>query len=233
MFATFIYAFTFAGSRDVCAQQTFKIEKASRKYDLVVKMDSCDKESSSDQCIGPGHISLFKKGEESSFQTINQDNIVFDKVQTTYNPDLNTKPRVMYDDEYSLIFGDFNFDGEEDLAICNGRNGVYGAPSYTIYLFEKRTKTFIMNPKLSSLTEEVYLGLFFPDPKKKQIRAYWKSGCCFHAEEIYRVLNDKPVLVEKSEQEVSASGFAVTTTRKRINGKWIKTVKKSKVKIEH
>jgi len=214
----------------IATQQTFNIQKASNKYDLLVKIDSCDKDDLPDVCRGAGHISVFHKGENTPFQVIDQDDLWFDKVQTSYNPQLDAKRRVLYDDEYSLIVGDFNFDGEEDLAICNGHNGGYGARSYTIYLFEKRSKKFVENKKFSDLADGVYLGMFFPDPEKKLLRAYWKSGVGLHAVEVYKIVNNRPVLIEETEDQATAAGYSIVTIRKRINGKWVKTVKRVKIK---
>jgi hypothetical protein len=214
----------------ISVQQTFKIQKASKKYDLIVKIDSCDQGELPDFCTGTGQVDISKKGEQAVFQTLDQDSIHLNKIKTAYNPELNQKPRVLYDDEYSFIFGDFNFDGEEDLAICNGTNGGYGGPSYTIYLFEKRSKRFVENKKLSDLADGVYLGLFFPDPNRKLLHAYWKSGVGFHAEEVYRVVNNRPVLIEKTEEEATATDYWIITTHKRMNGKWVKRVRRVKIK---
>jgi hypothetical protein len=213
----------------IATQQTFKIQKASNKYDIIANIDSCDKDDLPDVCSGSGHINVFKKGEDTPFQVIDQDNLWFDKVKTSYNPLLDAKRRVLYDDEYSLIVGDFNFDGEEDLAIRNGHNGGYGAPSYTIYLFQKRSRRFAENKEFSDLADGVYLGMFFPDSRRKVLHGYWKSGAGYHVEEIYTVIHDRPVLIEKTEQEATVTGLLIVTTHKRINGKWVKTVKTRKI----
>ena len=102
--------------------------------------------------------------------------------------------------------------------------------SYTVYLFVKRLKKFVENEKLSKLADGVYLGLFFPDSKKKLLRAYWKSGAGLHAEEVYKVVNNRPVLIEKTEDEATAKGYSIITTQKRINGRWVKRVKRVKIK---
>jgi hypothetical protein len=148
----------------------------------------------------------------------------------TYDPEVAKGPRKLYDDEYSFIFDDFNFDGLKDLAICNGRNGGYGAPSYSVYLFNGRTNRFVESKRLSKLTEEVYLGLFFADAKRKLLVAYWKSGCCFHQTEKYRVVADRPVPVEKITEAVDDSGdFMIVTTSRLVNGAWVKKVRKEKI----
>ena len=218
------------------AQETFRISSSSAVYDLVVEIDRCDEEQKPfNVCIGPGRVSIYRKGTAFPFQVFSLKNINVHKDQLAYNPEIDKNTRKLYDDEYSFIFGDFNFDAKEDLAVCNGRNGGYGAPSYNVYLYNGTSKKFVENVSLSKLTEG-YLGLFFVDSKKRQLVAYSKSGCCYHETELYKVIRNKPVLVEKIIEEASgddALGYVViVTTRKLVNGKWAKRVSKKKIKGE-
>ena len=220
------------------AQETFKIQNASKYYDLTVQVAVCggkEKFNMPNICGGAGRVSIFRKDVLSPFQVITLKNIEVNKEQLAFNPGIDKRSRKLYDDEYSFIFGDFNFDGKEDLAICNGRNGGYGGPSYSVYLYNSRLNKFVENKRLSELTEG-HLGLFYVDSRRKQITAFSKSGCCYHETEIYKVLNNKPVLVEKVTEEASGSdetGYDVlVTTRKLVGGRWIKRVRKEKVKEE-
>lgn len=216
------------------AQETFKINSSSAIYDIVVNIDRCDeKQKQFSLCAGAGRVSIYRKGLTSPFQVLSLKNIEVQKDQVAYNPEINKNARKLYDDEYSLIFGDFNFDANEDLAVCNGREGGYGAPSYSVFLYDPKSGKFIENISLSRLTEG-YLGLFFADSKKRQLVAYSKSGCCYHETEVYRVIQNKPVLTEKRIEEASgddAHGYIVkVTTRKLVNGRWVKRVRREKLK---
>lgn len=218
------------------AQETLRINSGSAIYDIVVEIVQCDEEGKrSNLCSGPGRVSIYRKGSSFPFQVLSLKNIDVNKDQLAYNPEINKNTRKLYDDEYSFIFGDFNFDANEDLAVCNGRNGGYGAPSYTVFLYNSMSKKFIENVNLSKLTEG-YLGLFFVDPKKRQLVAHSKSGCCYHETEVYKVIRNKPVMVEKIIEEATgndARGYVVTvTTRKLVNGRWVKRVRKKKLKEE-
>ena len=216
------------------AQETFNINSSSSVYDIVVEIDQCDEEQKRiNLCIGPGRVSIYRKGTAFPFQVLSLKNINVDNVQLAYNPKIDKSPRKLYDDEYSFIFGDFNFDANEDLAVCTGRDGGYGAPSYSVYLYNAKSKRFIENVSLSKLTEG-YLGLLFVDPKKRQLVAYTKSGCCHHETEIYKIIRNKPVLAEKIIEELSGEdGYDfIVTTRKLVNGKWVKRVRKIKSKAE-
>lgn len=222
----------FLTARVSLAQETFNIQNASKKYDLKVQVEECGGQAQNNMpnvCGGAAQVRLYRKGITTPFQKINLKNIEVDKEQTAYNPAIDKRPRKIYDDEYSFIFGDFNFDGDEDLAICNGRNGGYGAPSYNVYLYEKGANVFIENKRLSKLTEGVYLGLFFVAPKKKQLIAYSKSGCCYHETEVYQMVGNKPVLIEK-EIEEAGDKYAVITTKRLVNGKWVKKVRREKIR---
>jgi hypothetical protein len=215
------------------AQETLNIRNASSEYDLRVQVKDCGSGASdnlSDRCSGPGRVSVYRKGAKAPFQVLRLSSVEIYKDQLAYDPELAKKSRKIYDDEYSFIFGDFNFDGAKDLAICNGRNGGYGAPSYTVYLFNSGVNKFIENKRLSDLTEGIYLGLFFVESKKRLLVAFWKSGCCYHQTEKYRVVANRPVLVEKITEAVDDTGdFMVVTTRKLVNGKWVKRVRKEKI----
>jgi hypothetical protein len=215
------------------AQETLNIRNASGEYDLTVQVKNCgggEPDSLLDGCSGPGRVSIYRKGAKAPFQVLSLSAIEVYKGQLAYDPESAKESRKLYDDEYSFVFGDFNFDGMKDLAICNGRSGGYGSPSYTVYLFNGRVNKFVENKRLSKLTEDVYLGLFFVEAKKRLLVAFWKSGCCYHQTEKYRVVANRPVLVEKITEAVDDTGdFMVVTTRKLVDGKWVKRVRKEKV----
>jgi hypothetical protein len=210
------------------AQETFKIQNASREYDVLVQVASCggaEQNNDPNNCSGAARVSLYRKGAKSPFQVLRLPNVEIYKDTIAYNPKINEKPRGLYEEEYSFVFQDFDFDGRDDLAICNGRNGGYGGPSYNVYLFNNRLRQFVENRRLSKLTEDKYLGLFLIEPKKRRLLAFSKSGCCYHETEVYKVLNGRPILVEK-EIEDATGETVVVTTRKLIKGKWVKSVRR-------
>ena len=218
------------------SQETLKLDRASREYDVVIQVQGCGGEAQSNNaniCNGPARISLYKKGIQSPFQVLNLPNIELYKDTATHNPTIDRKPRGIYAEEYSIVFDDFNFDGRQDLAICNGRNGGYGGPSYNIYLFNTQSNRFVENRGLTRLNQGVYLGLFFPDPKSKLLSTYSKSGCCYHEAEKYRVVNTRPLLVEKIIEDATGGGsFVRITTKKLVNGKWVTSVRRKKIEKE-
>lgn len=217
------------------AQETLGITGASTLYNLSVQVSACGgKEQSDDpnECSGKARIEIYRKGAKAPFQVFSLPNIHIYKDQIAYNPAIDQKSRKLYDDAYSFIFGDFNFDGQEDLAVCNGKNGGYGMLSYNVYLYNVGSSRFVKNRKLSELTDGAS-GLFFVDPEKKQLTVFSKSGCCYHVTSIYQVQGEKPLLIENITEEAKLTeGVMVTTTSKLVKGRWIKRVKREPIPEE-
>ena len=222
------------------AQEPVKSGEASAKYDVSVQPGACGAAKrqggggDSDGDAVPARVRIYRKGAKSPFQVLCLSSVWVNSEQFAYSPKTAGKQRVLYDDEYSVVFDDFNFDGLEDLAVCNGRNSGYGGPSYTVFLFGRRAARFVESRPLSRLNEGVYLGLFFPDPKAKTLAAFSKSGCCYHETEVYKVVNDRPVLVEKVIEDATLGGgapegYVLVTTRKRVGRRWVVTKKREKL----
>jgi hypothetical protein len=222
------------------AEETLRVRDVSKKYELEVRVAGCGGASRSNDennCNGPARVHIYRKGTKSPFQVLRLGNLELYKDTAAYSPETSAKPRGIYAEEYTFVFEDFDFDGEEDLAVCNGRDGGYGGPSYTVYLFDKRSQRFVENRRLSRLTEGVYLGLFFRDPKKKQLSVFSKSGCCYHETEVYSLVHGRPVLVEKviedaTRTDAAGEGFVLVTTRKRVGRRWVETRKREKLERE-
>ena len=132
---------------------------------------------------------------------------------------------MLYDNQSVIDIGDFNFDGMEDVAICNGANGSCGMPSYNIYLSSKAAKKFVYNAAFTKLGR--HLGMFSVDLKKKTIETFDKSGCCWHITERYSVVKGRPVKVfEEVEDATIADETKVKiTTKTLVAGRWKTSVK--------
>ena len=213
-------------------QETLKVQKALRGYDLTVHLSSCGDEEN--RCSGPARIRIYRKGAPAPFQSLSLPSVEIYRDTVEHNDETSSNPRGLYAEEYSFVGNDFNFDGLEDFAVCNGREGGYGGPSYNVFLFDKHSGRFVESRPLSRLTEGVYLGLFFPDAKKKRLTAYSKSGCCYHETDVYAFVNNHPVLVEKVIEDATPwggapEGFVLVTTKKRVRGRWVVTRKKEKL----
>lgn len=133
-------------------------------------------------------------------------------------------------DQNLLVFGDFNFDGQQDMAVRNGNNGGYAEPSYDIYLFDTDSPTLVLNKAFSALTREPQLGMFGIDPAGKKLLTQTKSGCCWRQSATWEIQGNKPVMIaEKIEVAQSPSegnpfmpkGYVDVTRRELKSGQWL------------
>jgi len=202
------------------AQEKFEIKNASKLYDVKLEVDKCEDE----MCEGKAAVTLYKKNSKTPFQVFRLPATSFMLNDDGSAPVNETR---LYDQQSAFNFGDFNFDGVDDIALCDGQNGQYGAPSYQVYLFSPRSGKFVRNAGLTVLGQD-YLGMFEVDKKRKIISTTSKSGCCWHKFEEYRMVNNRPVKVFEEEEDAGFPDGVKTTTRRLVKGRWKKTVKINK-----
>lgn len=202
----------------VSAQKTFEITDASKYFDIKVKVAKCDESF----CSGKATFSFFKKGGSTPYQVINLPD-------TQIQLDEGGKPSVnvslLYDQQSVVNVDDFNFDGMEDVAICNGANGSYGGPSYNIYLSSRAAKKFVFDAAFTKLGS--HLGMFIVDKDKKHLTTMDKSGCCWHITEVYDVVAGKPrkIIEEVEDATITDETKVKITTKTLVGGKWKTSVK--------
>lgn len=228
-------ALMFLAGQNSSAQQTLKIRGASRSYDMTIREGACDGRreavpdaNADDDEARPARLVIYRKGAGAPFQVLCLPSVRVYKDHLANNSARPGARRVLYDESYTLVFGDFNFDGREDFAVCNGANGGYGGPSYDVYVFDKAARKFVENRRLSRLAGEGYLGMFSADAKRKLLVAQSKSGCCYHETQKYKVVNDRPRLVEKVTEDAMTGDGVTITTVKLVNGKWVKRVRRER-----
>lgn len=194
------------------------MKDASKYFDVKVDVSACDESS----CTGKASYSFYKKGGAKPYQTINLPD-TYIQLEEGGNPLINVS--MLYDKQSAVNIGDFNFDGMEDIAICDGPNGSYGSPSYRIYLSSKAEKKFVYSAAFSKLGR--HLGMFTVDKAKKTLETLDKSGCCWHITERYSVLNNRPVKIfeEVEDATIPDEKKVKITTKKLIAGKWKISVK--------
>jgi hypothetical protein len=167
------------------AQIRFQVKNASKLYDVLIEVEKCENQI----CEGKVTYTLFKKKTTAPFQVFRLDD-------TSFLLGDNDKPSVnvtrLYDEQSAVNFSDYNFDGVDDLALCDGNNGGYGMPSYQIYLFSRRANKFIHSEPFTELSQEGRLGMFTVDRKRKRFRTLSKSGCCLHTTEEFVVVHNRP-----------------------------------------
>jgi len=202
----------------VAAQKTFDLKDASAFFDVKVKVAECDDTF----CRGKATFSFYKKGGATPYQVINV-------AETLVQLDEGGAPEVnntlLYDKQSVINVGDFNFDGMEDVAVCDGSNGPYGSPTYAVYLSSRAARKFVYSAAFT--TKLVGLGMFEVDKEKKQLTTFNKDGCCWHITEKYSVIAGRPVKVWEQVEDATIQDETKVkvTTKTLVNGKWRSSVK--------
>lgn len=203
----------------------FKVTQGSSNYDAVLSVKGCEQ----DHCSGEAVVTLYKKGSTKVFQSFDVEDLNF-YLDEKQQPSVNVIQ--LYNEQSPLIFDDFNFDGQQDLAIRNGNNSSYGGPSYDVYVFNKTHRKFVLSHALTQLAVE-NLGMFQTDHQRKRLITFSKSGCCYHETTEYAVIPNKGLkqVYQLIEDAMGAADEMVTVTERQFkNNKWRVTVKKYKIK---
>ncbi|RLJ76709.1 XAC2610-related protein [Pedobacter alluvionis] len=204
------------------AQFKFLANNSSDQYKAKIFVDKCE----GNACGGKATVIVYDKVTDREIDTFHSDGLEFGLTETQ-NAKLGWLELGKY--QTPLIFGDFNFDGLEDLAIRNGNNGSYASPSYQVYLTSKENK-FLLSNELTKLASE-NLGMFDIDKKTKQIAIHQKDGCCFDKTINYK-FDTKNVPYEDSSviEDSSIADIVTVITQKIVDGKIKRTVQKFKMK---
>lgn len=206
----------------VNAQNVFTLKDASKDFDICIDVGTCDSGIHEGLC-GPVKIAFFRKNNSKAFQTI--------RLSKTEMMDPVPKANIIlgYDDQSMINFDDFNFDGKEDVAICDGTNGGYGMPSYRVYIYSPSRKRFVYSSAFTKMNEGG-LGMFQTEKRKKRHFVFTKSGCCWHQTQGFDVFRGRPRKVfEFTEAILGYQPETVEiTTSKLVHGKWRTWVKHAK-----
>lgn len=203
------------------SQRTFDIKNASKYFDVKVSVAKCE----DNVCSGEASFSFYKKNGSKPYQVVELEDTYMD-ISNDGKPIVNTT--MLYDEQSVVSVDDFNFDGMEDVALCNGQNGSYGMPSYDVYLSSRKAGKFVRSAALSDLG--LHLGMFQVLKPKKQLETFDKSGCCWHITTRYSVVSNKPVKVFEEIEDATLPNEAKVkiTTKTLVKGNWKKTVKYEK-----
>ncbi len=200
------------------AQKTFDLKNASQYFDIKITVAKCEDTS----CRGKASFAFYKKGGKVAYQVITLPD-TYVELDEKGKPEVNQT--LLYDKQSAVNIGDFNFDGMEDVALCDGTNGAYGMPSYQIFLSSRSAGKFVYDKKFSGLGK--HLGMFEVDKPKKLLRTFDKSGCCWHITEEFSVVNNAPkkILEVVEDATIADEKKVKITTKSLVNGKWQTKVK--------
>lgn len=203
-------------------QYKFLAPNASNQYDAKVFVNDYDKNI----CSGKGTIIIYDKVTNHEVQSFHSEDLIF-----TLNEKQNGKLGWLELGKYQspMIFGDFDFDGNEDIAVRNGTNSESNSPTYDIYLY-KSADNFVLDPQLTKLAR-TYMGMFLVDKANKQLSVEQEVGCCVH-KTIHFQLDDKLQWIEVSSviEDLSVTDYVTVITQAIVDGKIKRTVEKFKTK---
>jgi uncharacterized protein YecT (DUF1311 family) len=168
---------------------------------------------------GPALIRIIDKRNQHLVQQLSLDNVYMARAADG-QPLVNATR--LYDLQGVINVADFDFDGHVDFAIQTGNDGPYGGPTYTVYLYQPARQRFVQDAALSALTEE-NLGMFQVDARRKRLRSFAKSGCCYHETTDYQFdARHQLQAVEKLiEDAQDPQGKTVRVSRSiLVNGHW-------------
>jgi len=199
------------GTANSFAQKDFTISTASKTYTARIRVAACKAQT----CSGKGTIKLYTANNSILLQEFKSRNLYFD-LDANNNPSSKME---MYDEESPLYFNDFNFDGNEDLAIRNGNNSGYGGPSYDVYVFNVTKKKFVLSKELTNLAS-TNLGMFDIDKENKRLITYQKSGAAWHLKTGFKVVPQKGLVkvYELTEDATKGDDYVLVTEKILVEG---------------
>ena len=201
----------------VIAQENFEIKNASKNYDVKGTVEECENKT----CKGKLSFSIYRKRAKKPFQIIYLKNTHLSLSEENQLDifKIKDKSNGIWSDIY---IEDFNFDGNDDIALVDGLNGGYRGESYVVYLYSPKKNKFVYNRNFTRLTQGPYIGIFETERKDKTLTTFWKSGCCMHSTEKYKLVNNRPKKVKEVNEYRNPRGdnMIEIETKKLIKGRW-------------
>ena len=141
-------------------------------------------------------LTIFKNGARVTYKKICEnvmcalvkvDVVEKGNIKHSFTPNKNMVSIAIPDDQLIFI-EDYNFDGYNDVRIyrqlaADGVNTVYD-----YWILDPKSEEYVYMPEYSDIS--------FPEVHKtdKEIVSTWRRGCCMDGTDIYRIVNNKPVV---------------------------------------
>ncbi len=163
-----------------------------------------------------GWVAVYDKKSGKELLKVRSEDLAADFVDDEVEANVHERP---YGKQNVLIYEDFNFDGQKDLAISDGNHSCYGGPSYQIYLAD--ADGFSLSKGFTKLAQD-YCGMFAVNDEDQTLSTMTKSGCCWHQFSTFKVKDNKPYPLKIIEEDASGMGVTIDyTVSERKNGKMI------------
>ncbi|PPU35291.1 hypothetical protein XspCFBP7912_10465 [Xanthomonas sp. CFBP 7912] len=144
--------------------------------------------------------------------TVEPEALYLDSNATLYNGPLDESYKK---NRHSIILTDINGDGHEDLVVWSGKEGNYGGPSFSVYLFDIAKQRLVFNQSLSDITVMAN-GLF--SVKGNVLTSTSGDGCCIHVVDTYELNNNEAVLIERVTEDTNDPAKPKKRTERLQNG---------------
>jgi len=175
------------------APQTYRVSDFSNEFEAKVTVDDGD----GNEVFRRGAVAVYDRASGKRLLEVHSDELTFDVEQGVVASNVVELP---YGRQSVVIYADFNFDGQKDLAIMDGQESCYHGPSFTVFL--RTTRGFVTSPAFTRLAHE-YCGMFSVDVVKRQLATMTKSGCCWHQFNTYAVVRSLPQVIQSTEESLT------------------------------
>jgi len=188
------------------AQNYHELTNVSKVYTVIVNAQNCGKKS----CNGKTAIDLYDKGSMKKIQTLSSDNFYLE---------LNENRKPLIDSlKNSIVFEDFNFDGNEDFAFADGIQ--LNKKALKIYLKNESNQQFVFNEEFTYFMRE-HSGKFSIDSAHNRIVTNTKKGCCWSQRAEYIFTPEQRFLKVYEFEEDTKDPQKVTTVEREFKDyKW-------------
>lgn len=187
------------------AQNYHELPNVSQTYNVIVNAERYDAKN----CTGKTTIDLYDKTTMKKHQTLSSDNFYLE---------LNENKKPIADSlKNSVVFADFNFDGNDDVAIADGLNN--DKRLYKVYL-KNESGPFALNEGLTEFVQDHSLA-FQTDSDRKRIITSSQNGCCRNFKSEYIFTPEQRLVKVYEFEEDTRDPKKVTTVEKEFKDyKW-------------
>lgn len=180
-------------------------------YRLILSASECRREHDALKVCARSSLRI-ARGDDAPDQVLQLEGLYVSSKATLFSGPLDSfeaRPSTP-----TFVLSDVDGDGEDDLILWTGNEGSYGGPSFSVYLFNKKTKLMEYSAEISALTVGA-TGLF--KVKEGKINVSYKEGCCLHVFDSYELVAKEPKLTERVIEDTSGPE-PTAITEKLING---------------
>jgi hypothetical protein len=235
LFALFVVlAFPLKSAAQSFREQTFVMKDISKKYDVSVRV-ACHDWACSEQ----GIVRVLRKNTDSLVQQIITPHFDFflpqpldSLLRRSSAQGASGNVILLKNSESRVYFTDYDFDGNEDIAIPN-RNAdkiFDNGATFDIYTFNPAQNLFVLHKGLTEIQHETS-NVLYTHPERKEVIFTAREGCCWETIAHFIWLGKGATKRLKRIYEFNADRSdtypeITESVYKLVKGKWVLKVKK-------